>query len=173
MFILGHIGVTLAVFFLASLAIPSIRRHLDYRFIALGALLPDLIDKPIGRILFAESVASGRLVAHTLVFVIFMFFVGYALYRQRGDSRVVQMAGACGMHLVEDRMWTSPVTLLWPMLGWGFPEGSNYGSFLDYLLHITTLSYVPEFSYGFVAELFGWLVLGVMFVRYWRTLRGR
>ncbi|MEA3470190.1 MAG: metal-dependent hydrolase [Thermodesulfobacteriota bacterium] len=173
MFILGHLGVTLAAFFLASLAIPSIRRRLDYRFIALGALLPDLIDKPVGRLLFAESVASGRLVAHTLVFVIVMFFVGYALYRLRGESRVVQVAGACGLHLVEDRMWESPATLLWPMLGWGFPEGNHYGSFLDYLLNITTLSYVPELSFVFVAEVFGVLVLGVMFVRYWWTLQGR
>ena len=173
MFILGHLGITLAVFFLASLAIPSIRGRLDYRFIALGALLPDLIDKPVGRILLSESVASGRLVGHTLVFVIVMFFVGYALYRLRGEGRVVQVAGACGLHLVEDRMWESPATFLWPMLGWGFPEGSHYGSFLDYLLNITTLSYVPEFSYVFVAELLGGLVLGGMCVRYWWNLRGR
>jgi membrane-bound metal-dependent hydrolase YbcI (DUF457 family) len=115
-FILGHIGITLAFFFFANIAIPSIGRHLDYRFIALGALLPDLIDKPIGRILFADSVTNGRLVAHTLVFVIVMFFVSYALYRQRRDSRVIQIVGACSLHLVEDRIWASPVTLLWPMM---------------------------------------------------------
>ena len=69
------------------------------------------MDKPIGRIL----------VAHTLVFVIVMFFVGYALYRQRGDGRVIQIVGACSLHLVEDRIWASPVTPLWPMMRWEFP----------------------------------------------------
>jgi len=48
-----------------------------------------------------------------------------------------------------------------------------FGVFLDYLLNITTLSYVPEFSYVFVAELLGGLVLGGMCVRYWWNLRGR
>ncbi|OEU51521.1 MAG: hypothetical protein BA871_09955 [Desulfuromonadales bacterium C00003096] len=39
-------------------------------FIAIGVILPDLIDKPIGRILLGESVANGRLFGHTLLFVL-------------------------------------------------------------------------------------------------------
>ncbi|MCD4740968.1 MAG: metal-dependent hydrolase, partial [Desulfobacteraceae bacterium] len=116
MFIFGHLGITFGIFFLAGLIVPSIRRHFDYRFIALGALLPDLIDKPIGRILFAESVASGYLVGHSLVFVIVIFIVGYALYRQRGNSHIIQVAGASFLHLVEDQMWNRPDRVLWPAL---------------------------------------------------------
>ncbi len=171
MFIFGHLGITLGIFFLAGLAVPSIRRHLDYRFIALGALLPDLIDKPIGRILFAESVASGYLVAHSLVFVIVISLIGYALYRQRGDSRVIQVAGASFLHLVEDQMWKSPVTLLWPALGWGFPHGNAYGSFTNYVLDAGSSCCVPKLSIGFVFEVVGVFVLAGMLVRYLRRRR--
>ena len=168
MFIFGHLGITLGIFFLASLAVPSIRRHLDYRFIALGALLPDLIDKPIGRILFAESIASGYLIGHTLVFVIVIFIVGYILYRQRGDSRIVQVAGASFLHLVEDRMWRIPVNLLWPVLGWKFPQGSAYGNLTDYMQSVSVCCIKPI---SFFFEVVGFFVLVVMLVRYIRKYR--
>jgi len=45
-------------------------KKINYLFVALGAILPDLIDKPIGRILLGESVANGRLFGHTLLFVL-------------------------------------------------------------------------------------------------------
>jgi hypothetical protein len=170
MFIFGHLGITLGIFFLAGFAVQSIRRHLDYRFIALGALLPDLIDKPIGRILFAESVASGYLFAHSLVFVIVISIVGYALYRQRGDSRVVQVAGASFLHLVEDQMWKSPVTLLWPALGWEFPHGKAYVSFTNYVLDANSSCLAPKLSIGFVSEVVGFFVLAGILVRYLRRV---
>jgi hypothetical protein len=40
---------------------------LDYRFAAFGALLPDLIDKPLERLGIA-GVPDGHTFAHTLVF---------------------------------------------------------------------------------------------------------
>ena len=171
MFIFGHLGITLGIFFILSQFIPSIRSRLDYRIIALGALLPDLVDKPIGRFLFAESVASGRLVGHTLVFVLILLIGGYVLLKQRRDSLGVQVAGAGFLHLVEDRMWMSPVTLLWPALGWKFPQGDAYGSFKDYLLDVISHCYVPEPSYEFVSEVVGFIVLTGMLVRYVRRHR--
>jgi hypothetical protein len=170
MFIFGHLGITLGIFFLASLAVPSIRRHLDYRFIALGALLPDLIDKPIGRILFAESVASGYLIAHSLVFIIVISIVGYALYRQRGDSRVIQVAGASFLHLVEDRMWTIPVTFFWPAMGWEFPHGGASESFINYVVDAGICCCTPRLSIGFFFEAVGVLVLVAILVRYLRRV---
>ena len=172
MFIFGHLGITLGIFFILGQLIPSIRDRLDYRVIALGALLPDLIDKPIGRFLFAESVASGRLVGHTLVFVLILLIGGYVLLNRRGDGgRGVQVAGAGFLHLVEDRMWMSPVTLLWPAMGWRFPQGDVYGSFMDYLLDVVSHCYIPEPSYVFVSEVVGLFVLVGMLVRYVRRRR--
>jgi len=170
MFIFGHLGITLGIFFIASLAVPSIRRHLDYRFIALGALLPDLIDKPIGRIMFAESVASGYLIAHSLVFVIVIFIVGYVFYRQRGDSRVIQVAGASFLHLVEDQMWMRPFTLFWPTQGWEFPKGCSRGDFINYVMDAGSSCCAPKLSIGFFFEVVGFFVLVVIIVRYLRRV---
>lgn len=159
MFILGHIGITLAVFFLASLALPSLKRHLDYRFIALGALLPDLIDKAIGRFLFEDIFASGRLFAHTLVFVIVILVAGYVYFRQRGDFRILLVAGASFLHLLEDRMWMTPQTFFWPVFGWEFAQGCSYGSFLDYFMNIVKHVYSPDLSFALVSEVIGLLVI--------------
>ncbi|UGV40612.1 metal-dependent hydrolase [Methanococcoides orientis] len=164
MFILGHIGITLVVFYIASLAIPSLKRHLDYRFIALGALLPDLIDKPIGRILFEDVFASGRLFAHTLVFVIVILVAGYVYFRHRGDSRIMLVAGASFLHLLEDRMWMAPQTFFWPVFGWEFAQGHSYGSFLEYFMNIARHVYSPDFSFALISEISGLLI--VLFLVY-------
>jgi hypothetical protein len=66
MFIFGHIGITLGIaFIIFQFVLPRIG-------IRLGAILPDLIDKPIGRILLGESVANGRLFGHTLLFILLL-----------------------------------------------------------------------------------------------------
>jgi membrane-bound metal-dependent hydrolase YbcI (DUF457 family) len=164
MFILGHLGITLGIFYLASLAFPSLKRHIDYRFIAVGALLPDLIDKAIGRVLFEDVFASGRLFAHSLVFVIVILVVGYVYFRQQGDSRIMMVAGASFLHLLEDQMWMNPQTFFWPVFGWEFAQGHSYGSFPDYFMDIVRHVYSPELSFSLVSEVIGLLL--VLFLVY-------
>jgi hypothetical protein len=76
MFIFGHIGITLGIaFIIFQFVLPRIGirlKKINYLFVALGAILPDLIDKPIGRILLGESVANGRLFGHTLLFILLL-----------------------------------------------------------------------------------------------------
>lgn len=87
MFIFGHIGITLGVaFILFQFVLPRIgirMKKINYLFIAIGAILPDLIDKPIGRILLGESVANGRLFGHTLLFVLILLMLGFFLKDHR------------------------------------------------------------------------------------------
>ncbi|MGB3458771.1 MAG: hypothetical protein WBB08_05650, partial [Halobacteriota archaeon] len=68
---LSHIA-----FVISRLVLPRLRGgtrpNLNYSFITLGAILPDLIDKQIGRILLGESVANVRLFGHTLLFVLLL-----------------------------------------------------------------------------------------------------
>lgn len=98
----------------------------DLRFLALGALLPDLIDKPIGTILFADSIGTGRWVGHTLLFSTVIMGVVLLLTR-RGRRRRAWMALAigCMLHLILDGMWTTPEVLAWPFLGLEFPPGPD------------------------------------------------
>ena len=104
MFILGHLGVTLgiAVLFFRILKIEPDRQL--YLSVLIGAILPDLMDKPIGEILLANSISNGRLFAHTLPFVFFLLLIGTYLYRQSGgeERRIIVLGFASLLHLCED-----------------------------------------------------------------------
>ena len=164
MFVFGHIGITLGVAFIISqLVLPRIREgirpNINYLFIALGAILPDLIDKPIGRILLGESVANGRLFGHTLLFVLILITIGLFLKNHRDGFFCLSFATF--LHLCEDRMWEMPATLLYPLYGFGFPKGIVIGeNWYDYFLLVFNGSYVPALSYVFVSEIMGIVILG-------------
>ena len=101
----------------------------DLRFLAAGAILPDVIDKPIGRIFWADTLGTGRIYGHTLVFFVVVLFVVMVL-SSRGTTwrrRWVALAVGVMFHLLLDGMWLIPDTLLWPLFGWEFPA-----SFDDY-----------------------------------------
>jgi LexA-binding, inner membrane-associated putative hydrolase len=79
MLLFGHIGVTLGIFFVFSYFAPRLKTIIDPRYLAVGALLPDLIDKPLGMIVFSSSISNGRMISHTFVFSFTLFFVGVYL----------------------------------------------------------------------------------------------
>ncbi len=123
MFPLGHLGLTLALVLVARRGFADFR--VDYRLLLVGALLPDLIDKPLSLVLgFA-----GRNVAHTLLFTLTLTFF-FLVLRSRPTLRsrkalwvalLLAFAIGSGTHLLLDRMWALPEILLWPFLGLAFP----------------------------------------------------
>ena len=127
-------------------------------WIVIGALLPDLIDKPLGRIILADTIGSGRIFAHTLLFGLLLIFAGYYLYN-KGKPELLIIAGASFCHLLEDQVWNKPVVFFWPLFGWEFPKDTISGSFLDYLMIIFTRSYIPGLSNVFVSEVIGLLII--------------
>ncbi|MDW7731243.1 MAG: metal-dependent hydrolase [Methanolobus sp.] len=169
MLIFGHIGITLGIFLLVGFLFPGIKPHIDYRYVAFGSLLPDLIDKPIGRVLFAESIANGRIFAHTLTFCILLFLMGYYIYKSKEDARIIIISGAAFCHLLEDWMWTQPITFFWPMFGWSFPYGTPYRGVLDYLLTVFSRSFSPDFSLVLSFEFIGFIViLLIVVINFWK-----
>lgn len=97
--------------------------RMDLRFLVLGALLPDLIDKPVGTILFFETFRNGRIFGHTLVFSL-LILTAVMLGTRRGTARRRSLLGVpigSLLHLLLDGMWTEPVTFWWPLFGWSFP----------------------------------------------------
>ncbi len=122
MFLLGHLGLTLAL-------VVGARRWLDvrvdYRLLLVAALLPDLIDKPLSLVFGI----GGRNFAHTLVFA-FTLTALFLLLRARSPSKggagiwimaLLALAIGTWTHLLFDRMWAVPEVLLWPFLGLAFP----------------------------------------------------
>jgi hypothetical protein len=110
-----HAGASIA---LARYAFRDDR--MDLRMLVLGAILPDLIDTPIG-LLFYERLLSVRLVSHGLI-VAATIMVVVVLATRRGRPRKRWMPLAIGilLHVLLDALWLDPETLWWPLFGWDF-----------------------------------------------------
>ena len=159
MLLFGHLGITLGVYLGLGIFISRLRVVVDPRYLAIGALLPDLIDKPIGRVIFASTLANGRIIGHTLLFTLLLALTGVYLYEKRKYSRGLAVASGSFFHLLEDHMWTWPSTFFWPLLGLSFPKDSTGYTGLEYLLRMFKKSFEPEFSQTFIAEIMG---IGIM-----------
>jgi inner membrane protein len=114
------------------------RAIFDPRFWIMGALIPDLIDKPVGHFLFSEVFfGNGRIFSHTLL--LFLILMGAGLYLVIARKKRYLLALSCGvlMHLLLDGMWQTPQTLWWPFLGWSFPQAydASWLSWLEGLLY--------------------------------------
>jgi hypothetical protein len=125
MFALGHLGIG------KKLAARPFRRFSsgDRRAFFLGALLPDLIDKPLyygwswltGKQGAAAGIISGtHLFAHTGLFL--MAVAGAALVTRSPPMRALAIGVAT--HLVLDGVGLSLSlkTFVWPLFGWRFPS---------------------------------------------------
>ena len=171
MLILGHVGITFGVALAADSlrshtqvalaeshrglltrlrhATASLARRIDLRILLVGALLPDIIDKPLGYILLPGLFGTGRLFCHALIFPIVLAAAGMWLYRARRSTHLLVLAYGAGMHLVLDAMWRTPSILLWPFAG-PMPRGDAASG--DWLARIiTTLltnpaAYLPEIA---------------------------
>jgi hypothetical protein len=95
-------------------------------------LLPDIIDKPIGRLLFRSRFDSGRIYAHTLLLNVALFCV---LFFMRGKAKrtftLIPISSL--MHLAEDGMWSQPRIFWWPLFGTKFPPQHVDGGVLAFL----------------------------------------
>jgi membrane-bound metal-dependent hydrolase YbcI (DUF457 family) len=165
MFIFGHIGITLGVFYYLSRLSSKKSFWSAVPYIVVGSLLPDIIDKPLGRIILAETIGSGRIFAHTLLFVTLLGLAGYYLYRKRQPNLLV-IAAASFCHLLEDQIWDSPTVLFWPLLGWEFPRDTISGSFLEYLMMILNRSYDVAFTEVFISEMIGLFIIILLTGKY-------
>ncbi|HZJ25645.1 MAG TPA: hypothetical protein VFF40_01280 [Acidimicrobiia bacterium] len=90
---------------------------IDYRLVALGAIMPLVLDAPFGRPAYA----------HTLAFSVVL--LGAAMLGTIGRSRMSRRRLLClpigtFCALVLSGAWTQTEVLWWPTLGWSFPPGS-------------------------------------------------
>ncbi len=113
---------------LAPILVAEIFRSpmVDYRMVAIGALLPTL-----------EVITGRALVLHTLLGSVAALGLVMALTQQRRLVRRRWLGLPIGLmfHLVLDGTWTSKALMWWPAFGLGFDDA------------------VPEFSRGIVLPL--------------------
>jgi inner membrane protein len=151
MYLLAHTGITMGVAGVVEQAVNRPFLRVDYRFILLGALLPDIVDKPLGIAIFAESIANGRTFFHTMVFLVMAILLGIFIYRWKNALWGFFIAFGVLMHFTMDAMWTDPVTLYWPFYQPFFEKhpGTEFFAILRswvYTLQIEPRIYLPELA---------------------------
>lgn len=128
----------------------SAELRIDYRLVAFGAILPDLIDKPLAWVFFRGTFNDSHLYGHTILFGAAVTLVGLVLAR-RGDVRLLLVGIGALSHLPVDPVARNVSTLLWPLLGTEF---------------YSTRAVVP---YSYVIDFAFLLVLALLATRrYWR-----
>lgn len=181
MLLLAHAGIPLGVAWLSCRAIgrakprPSVVGNsahctaedhsparpwitsLDYRFLLLGSILPDIIDKPLGTWLLRDALGNSRAFGHTLLLTAVLMIAALYLYARRRDLSLLYLSFGFVAHLYLDEMWHYPRTLLWPLDGWSFDK-MDVGNWLEMVL--TSLRTEPSV---YVPEIIGGLLLGAFF----------
>lgn len=158
--LLWHLGTAAALVY-----VTLGRRRIDYRYVLLGAVLPDLVDGLLG--LFWFDGPAGRWVSHSLLAVIAVTVA--IILGLKGERRLAVFGIGVGwlLHLVADGMWEAPKTFLWPAFGSEFAttpaEPYSWDLLADPLSHATTWG----------AELLGLAILAWFYVAFEMGRDGR
>jgi hypothetical protein len=159
LFVFGHVGLSISAFSAYSWADGKWRagsslHQIDYRTVIVGAMLPDIVDKPLGLWIAPDLVDhSLRSIAHSLLFGLLVLAIGGLFLVARRRPRAVLLGIASSGHLIMDRMWSNPTILLWPFLGWEFAaEYPGIGEWASgHLTNLLTFfTDIPEL-FGFLA----------------------
>jgi len=178
MLLLAHTGISVgAAYLLEQAAKFRVKSHaktegrqaadtvhpvkVDYRFILLGSMLPDLIDKPLG-LFILPGLQNLRTFSHTLLFLFLIICAAVWVYRKQNAAWGLFMAFGVLAHFLLDAMWLEPSTLLWPLLGFTFIKypGMDLDAWLKMLLYGLTAN--PEV---YIPEAMGLIILVFFFIR--------
>jgi membrane-bound metal-dependent hydrolase YbcI (DUF457 family) len=170
MIFFGHLGLTTGVLktyegILNKDKKISEKCSIDYRFVLVGSILPDIIDKPIGAGLFRGIFHNSRIFAHTLLFSVLLVCIGLFMLYKQGKNNIFILGICSSIHLILDSMWQFRAILFWPYFGWKFPvrpEGNWVVS--DIIRLITDPSY-------YMPELIGFIIIAYYFIRLIRNNR--
>jgi inner membrane protein len=101
----------------------------DYRLVAVGSLLPDLVDRA-QRAWFGvrRSSPDQHFLGHTLLLNVPLLLTGIYFWRRHGNPKLLSLSVAAMTHLLVDPVVRSPGTLLWPLFGPDFPEARGLSS---------------------------------------------
>jgi membrane-bound metal-dependent hydrolase YbcI (DUF457 family) len=119
-----------------SMGLTALSRFLDIRILMIGALFPDIIDKPLEFVGFG----NGRSITHTLLVTVIVVLASLWLYFKSKKTWLMAIAFGMCTHLVLDQMWLTPHVLLWPSQGWAFPHFADRIGLLQFRLWWSALT---------------------------------
>lgn len=110
MFVFGHVGLTVG-------AARKLDPKTDLRWAALLSVAPDLLDKPLSRLVPRLVHHNTRSFGHTALFSL-LLLAGLLLWKRRPKAALV-LWGCYAGHFLCDAMWSgdNPAILFWPLLG--------------------------------------------------------
>jgi Predicted membrane-bound metal-dependent hydrolase (DUF457). len=164
MIFFGHLGLTTgAVKVYESLFDEKKENNrklpIDYRIVLVGAILPDIIDKPIGAFLFRSTFHNSRIFAHTLIFSLILLILGAVQCYKNNKNRILTLGISSLIHLILDSMWLYPSILFWPIYGFKFPERPEGDWVKSDLIRL-----ISDPTY-FLPELIGFAIIAYYFIK--------
>ena len=166
MFPVGHVAYTWGAVNVLQRHIPE-WTEMDYRWLAVAAMLPDLADKPLAMTVFKDSQTSQGLF-HTLLLHLAVAAVALAVWRWRSLPYLL----AFNMHLLFDQMWHHPETLFFPCMGWEFDPYRFVGTPEAMVSVYWDIFLLPQI---WIAEGIGAIILALFFFHHrlyrWPDLR--
>ena len=117
-------------------------------FVAIGSVLPDVVDKPLGYIIFSSTLDNGRIFFHSIMIVLLFFIMGLIVWRLYKSHSVFFIAVGVFVHHLVDMMWTRPVNWDYP-----FSASTRLETHTDYFLNalVAELTSVTEWIF-FIAR---------------------
>lgn len=112
MLIFQHLVLGLSIGIICALLL---RHPLAIAYSGFGAILPDLIDKPLGYMVLGESLNWGRIYAHTLPFALIICAIGIiCIIKNRKKILLLCVGIGCISHQITDSLkfndWMYPFT---------------------------------------------------------------
>ena len=155
MFPLGHVGIVVGLIVSGLLIArkPDMLGKVDFRLVVVFAMLPDIIDKPLGHLILGEDLNNGRIFGQSLVFLIVFTILCGIIFKKMFWAYALPVLG----HQVLDLMWEVPNTWYWPLWGWSF-ESSDVDVWEHWIDALFTNPYVS------IGELAGLGILATVFV---------
>jgi hypothetical protein len=158
----GHLAATWGVAVLLQRNNPRLAR-LDYRLLAVSAMLPDFIDKPLAIFIFTDSHSSQN-IAHSFLLHVLVLTLTLLWWRQ-----ALPYTLAFNAHLLADHMWNHTETFWWPLFGWTVFWGYRPMNTPEDMLNVY-LDIIIRYPHVWVIEVMAMAVL-VWFVRRYQLYR--
>ncbi|MEM7134108.1 MAG: metal-dependent hydrolase [Chloroflexota bacterium] len=126
-------------------------QDVDYRWMALAAMGPDLIDKPLAWAYFYKRFKSAVLFAHTLLAFLLVAWLGFVRFPTWAPYALAYLG-----HGVCDRIWSFTNTFYWPFRGWRFHVWGKQGSEQEEISRAYWIAFTRR------PELWAWEVGGLL-----------